>query len=592
MRVSDYIITKLYEIGVDTIFSVSGRGTLFLTDAIAKHSQIKYVGVHHEQSAAFAAFGYSQKKNDLSACLVSTGCASTNALTGVLCAWQDNLPCIFISGQNILAETTNHTGLNIRTYGQQEANIIPIVKPITKYAKMIEHPDQIEYELDKAIKIALDGRHGPVWLDIPLDIQSSRMQILNKFYKKKLIANKEIDLKVYDDVYNLLQSAKRPVVLIGTGVRSARAEKQLQELIEEYDIPLVYSHSAPDIYGSKNKLSIGSVGSMGSSRAGNFALQNSDLVLVIGNRLSSYTTGLDFCSFAREAKIIVVDVDEVEHQKKTINIDLFIKEDAKFFIDRLLRQDFKLNISNWTKKCLHWKNIFSEIEPEFRSPDLIDLYDLSKCLSDNLPSECNIVTDSGFIEVILPTNISFGKNQRLIHPASQGSMGFAIPGSIGVSYSSKAQTFVVVGDGSIMMNIQELETIKNLKLNVKILVINNDVYGIIRRRQNDLFRRRTIGTDRSNGITVPDFEKVAFSYGIEYQKISSKEHLNSGINTLVNTDGPVLCEIMCRKDQSYIETGTAKNKNGRFVRRPLEDQVPFLDRKLFVNEMVIKPINQ
>lgn len=592
MRVADYIISKLYENGVDTIFSVSGRGTLFLTDAIAKHSLINYIGVHHEQSAAFAAFGYSQSKNDLSACLVSTGCASTNALTGLLCAWQDNLPCVFISGQNILEETTHHTGLNIRTYGQQEANIIPIVKSITKYAKMIESPDQIEYEFDKAIKIALEGRHGPVWLDIPLDIQSSRISILNKVYKQKPIIGTRDDSKDFFKIYKKIQNSKRPVVLIGTGIRSSKAESVLEKFIKKYNLPLVYSHSAPDVYGSKNKLSIGSVGSMGSSRAGNFAIQNSDLVLVIGNRLSSYTTGLDFCNFAREAEIIVVDIDEIEHQKKTININLFIKQDAKAFLNNLINEDLQLDINDWTNKCLYWKNIFKEIEPEFISTDLIDLYELSNCLSSNLPSECNIITDSGFIEVILPTNIRFGKNQRLIHPASQGSMGFALPGSIGVCYSSKLPTFVVVGDGSIMMNIQELETIKNLNLNVKILVINNDIYGIIRRRQNDLFRKRTIGTDSSNGISVPDFKKVAFSYGINYQRIDSKKDLNSGIEILIRSKGPVLCEVMCRKDQSYIETGIAKDQNGKFVRRPLEDQTPFLDRKLFLKEMIIKPINQ
>ena len=592
MRVSDFVISKLYEFGIDTIFSVSGRGTLFLTDAIAKHSKIKYVGVHHEQSAAFAAFGYSQKKNDISACLVSTGCASTNAITGLLCAWQDNLPCIFISGQNILNETTHHTRLDIRTYGQQEADIIPIVKSITKYAKMIEDPNEIEFELDKAIKIALDGRQGPVWIDIPLDIQSSRISVLNKKFTMEVRSDKSIIKKNVDKVCEILEQSKRPVILIGSGVRSSKAEQDVEKFILKYNLPLVYSHSAPDIYGSKNKLSIGSIGSMGSSRAGNFTIQNSDLVLVIGNRLSSYTTGLDFCNFAREAKIIVVDIDEKEHKKETINIDLFIKDDAKSFLENINKREIKISVEKWTKKCLYWKNLFKELEPEFISPGLIDIYHLTECLSNKLPSESNIITDSGFIEVILPTNFSFGEKQNLIHPASQGSMGFAIPAAIGVSYASDAPTFIVVGDGSIMMNIQEIETIMKNNLNVKIIVLNNNIYGIIRRRQEDLFRKRTIGTDSSNGISIPDFKKVSFSFGINYQRINDKSELDLGIEELIKTDGPVLCEIMCRTDQSYIETSAAKDKNGRFVRRPLEDQAPFIDRKLFLKEMIIKPINQ
>jgi len=593
MRVSDYIVNKIYDTGADTIFSVSGRGALFLTDAVAKHGKICNVAVHHEQSAAFAAVAYAQFSGKIGACLVSTGCASTNAITGVLSAWQDNIPCIFISGQNILNETSNFTGLKIRTFGQQEADIIPIIKSITKYSAMLHKGSDIVEELDKAIYHALEGRQGPVWLDIPLDLQSANVDV--EFPLPKV----EIEKKVYsvsdNDISNLankLLNAKRPVVLIGSGIRSASAEESLRFFIESQNIPLVYSNSAPDIYGTKNKLSIGSIGSMGASRAGNFCLQNSDLVLILGNRLSAYSTGVDFCDFARDAEKIVVDIDPIEHTKNGIKIDQLLEIDVELLLTKLNRIGFSCNVTDWVDKCLHWKNKFSVVEQNFLNSDKIDLYELTETLSRALPEKCSLVTDSGFIEVIVPTNFNFGNSQRSIHPISQGAMGFALPGAIGTHFASNQPVFVVVGDGSVMMNLQELQTIIHNKIPVKIIIINNNVYGIIRRRQSELFRGRVIGVDSNNGVSCPNFEKVALAFGLKYQLIEKKESLELSLKQLVETDGPVICEIICREDQSYIEVGTVRDQNKKMVRRPLEDQTPFLDRELFLSEMIINPIKQ
>lgn len=593
MRVSDYIINKIYEIGADTIFSVSGRGALFLTDAVAKHGKICNVAVHHEQSAAFAAVAYAQFSGKIGACLVSTGCASTNAITGVLSAWQDNIPCIFISGQNILNETSNFTGLKIRTFGQQEADIIPIIKSITKYSAMLHKGSDIIEELEKAIYYALEGRQGPVWLDIPLDLQSANVDV------ELPLAKVEIQKNVYfvsdNDISNLvnkLLNAKRPVVLIGSGVRSASAEESLRLFIETQNIPLVYSNSAPDIYGTKNRLSIGSIGSMGASRAGNFCLQNSDLVLILGNRLSAYSTGVDFCDFARDAEKIVVDIDPVEHTKNGINIDLLLEIDVDLLLTKLNKIGFSCKVTDWVDKCLHWKNKFSIIEQNFLNSDKIDLYELTEALSKSLPEKSSLVTDSGFIEVIVPTNFNFGNSQRSIHPISQGAMGFALPGAIGTHFASNQPVFVVVGDGSVMMNLQELQTIVHNKIPAKIIIINNNVYGIIRRRQSELFRGRVIGVDPNNGVSCPNFEKIALAFGLKYQLIEKKESLENSLKELVKMDGPVICEIICREDQSYIEVGTVRNQNKKMVRRPLEDQTPFLDRELFLSEMIINPIKQ
>jgi acetolactate synthase-1/2/3 large subunit len=594
MRVADYIMTCLHNAGIGHVFLVTGRGALFLTDALAKHPSLEPVCVHHEQSAAYAAVAYAQQSGGIGACLVSTGCASTNAITGVLSAWQDGIPCVFISGQNTLKETSTYTGIPLRTYGQQEADIISLVKPITKFAKMITSTDQIIEAMQTAITLANSGRKGPVWLDIPLDLQSAFIDPSTDCVSKESIpALPEASTEEVFSVVKMLTEAKRPVILMGHGIRSAGAEKEFRNFAEKWQIPVTYATSAPDTYGSANSLSIGSVGSMGCSRAGNFAVQNADLLLVLGSRLTSLTTGTDFCKFAREAKVIVVDIDLVEHSKDSIRIDKLIQSDLKHFLNHLNKFSPTLAESGWARKCQHWKHRFDQIETEFQCTSQVDLYELAKCLSDLLPSNSNIVTDSGLIEVILPSNIRFSDGMRCIHPASQGAMGYALPAAIGAYYASGLPTIAVIGDGSIMMNLQELETIRHRQLPIKVLVINNNVYSIIRRRQRDLFRKRVIGTDPENGVSCPDFSKVANCFDMDYVCIDTPDTLRSCLNDILSSNFPTLCEIMGKPDQGYIEVNQARSDvNKRWVRRPIEDQAPFLDRDVFLSEMIIEPIDQ
>lgn len=584
----------IYEQGVKHLFTVTGRGALFLTDALAKHKELQGICSHHEQAAAYAAVAYAQYNDNLGACLVSTGCACTNTLTGVLSAWQDGIPAIFISGQNTLAETSRHTGHKVRTYGQQEADIIEIVDPITKYAVMITDATKIRFEVEKAIHLAKSGRKGPVWIDVPLDVQSMRIKpeeqegYVPETTNEKHLS--EIDTK---ETAELINDAKRPVILIGSGVRSASAVEELRRLVEDNQIPLVYTGSAPDTYGSDEKLSIGSIGSMGCSRAGNFALQNSDLLIVIGNRLSTITTGPDYCKFAREAKIVVVDIDPVEHSKNTVEIDKLIEADAKVFLNQLLRQPINKVDKEWVNKCLHWKTNFSRPEFDYKKTEEVNLYHLSDVLSKKMPAEAVFASDSGYIEVILPTNINFKQGQRIVHPASQGAMGYALPAAIGAYYGSgKLPVITVIGDGSIMMNIQEFETVRYNKIPLKVFVINNNAYAIIRKRQKELFRKRTIGTDDSNGLSVPDFKNVAKCFDLQYELISKSANLESKIDTVIKMDGPVLCEIIGTDAQEYVEVAVTRNKKNGLVRRPLEDQYPFLERKLFLSEMIVDPIDQ
>lgn len=594
MRVSDYVMQRLVDAGVDHVFQVTGRGSLFLSDALAKSSELTAVSLHHEQSCAFAAIGYADKRRSLGACLVSTGCASINAMTGVLSAWQDGVPCIFISGQNILRETSRYTGIPLRTYGQQEADIISLVSPITKYAHMLIDARDIGKVMDCAINYAQSDRKGPVWIDIPLDLQSAIIDpnsLSREIFSLEINNSREISDPAH--IAEELRQATRPVVLIGKGVRSSGADELLRQFIEAWHIPLTYTASAPDIYGAANKLSIGSVGAMGCSRAGNFAIQNADYVLVLGSRLNALTTGIEYSKFARSAKIVVVDIDLIEHSKVGVRIDRLVNCDVKNFLRGLLHETPKTTSAAWLEKCLHWKKLFSPVEQVFNASSEIDLYQLAHYLGRTMPANGTLVTDSGLAEVILPTNVRFDNGMDCIHPASQGAMGFALPAAIGVQSATKHSVLAVIGDGSIMMNLQELESVRYLKLPLKIIVINNNVYSIIRRRQRDLFRTRTIGTDPENGVSCPEFSKVAECFGLSYQRIERVEELESGLVALFGSPGSVLCEIIGRADQGYIEVGNTRSlHNRRFIRRPLEDQDPFLPREIFLREMVIEPIDQ
>ena len=593
IRVADYIMERLCADGAKHIFMVTGRGVLFLSDAVAAHKELNGIPLHHEQSAAYAAVAYAQYTGKPSACLVSTGCASTNAITGVLNAWQDGIPCIFISGQNKLKETTRYTGIPIRTFGQQEADIISLVQPITKYAVMITDSNQIVCEMEKALHLAQTGRKGPVWIDVPLDIQNKRIEPneLEKFVTGNG-SNFEPLKEDIEYVTKALNNAKRPAILIGSGIRFADAVQDLKVFVEKYSIPVTYSGSAPDAYGLENPLSIGSVGIMGCSRAGNFTVQNSDLLLVLGCRLSPMTTDSDCSKFARAAKVVVVDIDSVEHSKNIINIDRLIVADVKKFLEYLISEDIKDTGVEWRNKCLHWKQIFPKCEENHKTSEKVDLYYLAECLSETMPLNSVFLSDSGLIELMLPTNISFKEDQRCIHPASQGSMGFALPAVIGAHFASNRPIIAIIGDGSIMMNLQELETIHYNNVPAKIFIINNNSYAVIRKRQIDLFRSRTIGVDPSDGVSCPNFMKVADGFEIPYVKIDSSFELRKKLKSVINTDGPVLCEIIALDDQDYISSSYARNSKRRFVSRPIEDQAPFLDRNLFLSEMIIEPIDQ
>ena len=591
VRLADYVIQRIVDEGVKHIFLITGRGILYLSDAVAKNKEMTPISVHHEQAAAYAAVAYSQYNEKLGATLVSTGCASTNAVTGVLNAWQDGVPVIFISGQNKLHETVAYTGKEIRTWGSQEANVIPIVKSITKYANIITDASKIGEEMDKAIYYATHGVKGPVWLDIPVDVQNMRVEPeqLSRWDGDNTV--KEATTEEVKFVADALEESKRPVFLIGSGIRASHCIEKFKELAEKTKIPVCFSASAVDIYGISHELSMGTVGTIGGTRAGNFVVQNSDLVVSIGCRLSPMLTDSQYQKFARAAKLVVVDIDENEHSKETVRVDKLILSDAKLFIEALLKKNLGETSQEWQDKCKHWKQIFPKCEDAFKSKDKIDLYDFADRLTNHLKDDAVVLTDAGLEEVIVPSVITFKDGQRCLHPASQGCMGVALPASMGAWYSCGHDVVAVIGDGSVMMNLQEMQTISANKMGIKIIIINNKVYSVIRTRQVELFRSRTIGTSPENGVTTPDFKDVAQCFKIPYVKIDHIDELDAKLDEIMNMEGPVICEVMAVEDQVYIRNGAGFNAQRRFVMRPIEDQMPFMDRELLKREMIVEPID-
>lgn len=593
MRMVDYLMDRIYDAGARHVFFVPGTGCMFLTDALARKQELQAISVHHEQAAGMAALTYAKCNETLGTCVVTTGCGGTNALTALLHAWQDNVPCVFISGQAARNQTTRNSKVPVRQMGRQEADIISIAGPISKYATMINSPEEIGIEIDKALYYASNGRKGPVWIDVPMDIQNSIIDTdtLKHFQPEaeNLGTFEEQDKSV---VLSYLRNAQRPVLLLGNGIRLSGGIDSLNRFVEKFKIPVTYTRLAHDLVDTDHPLSIGMVGMLGSSRAGNFALANSDLVISIGCRLSIDTTGYEYEKFAREAKIVVVDIDKNEHTKNTVRIDHFVQTDAKKFLDVMLQEEtVTQDIRAWKEKCLHWKKIFPVCIDEYKQGERINMYYFADALSDVLPERAVVISDAGNAFFTIPAAIRLKRGQRSITSGGQAEMGYSLPAGIGASYASDSLVVAICGDGSVMMNLQELETMKFCDRNVKLCVMNNNGYSSIRYLQDNAFRGRLIGCDPSNGVSFPDFEKIAAAFGIRYVKISGSDNLQAKLREMIAWEGPVVCEVMCVEEQPFLSVSTAMNSKKRMVNRPLEDLYPFLDRSIFNEEMIIDPLD-
>lgn len=600
MRVADYLAEQVYREGVREVFLVSGGGMMFLSDGIACHPRLKYICNHHEQASAMAAVGYAKYTGGLGVAYVTTGCGGTNAMTGLLDAWQDSVPCLFISGQSKRKETVRNSGLALRQKGVQEADIISVVRPLTKYAEMVNDPPAIRYHLEKALHIARSGRPGPVWLDIPMDVQGAEISpaALKPFIipAKALAARRPAaaDLAYF---WSALNKAERPVIVMGQGVRISGRLREFRRFIEKLSIPVVSSRLGIDSLPSGHPLYIGRIGNKG-DRAGNFAVQNADLVISLGSRLSVSSTGHEYDKFAREARLLVVDIDPVEHSKATVKIDRFIYSDLKEFLPKIsagkgASRDRKAVFTPWARKCAEWRKLWPVCLPAYANERCgINMYYFVETLSRMLKKDSVVVSDAGSAFYVVSQGLRVNGAQRYVTSGGQADMGFSLPASIGVSAArGHGEVLGVTGDGSFQMNIQELQTLVHNRLPVKLFVWNNDGYLSIRATQNNFCDNRLIGTDSTSGVSFPSVEKIAKAYGIKYLKASTPGGLPSAIAKAMAHSGPVLCEVMCPRDQEVVPcSASARLPDGRMVSKPLEDMYPFLDRAEFHKQMIVKPV--
>ncbi len=594
MRVCDYIADFISKQGVEDVFMVSGGGLMFLTDGLACNRDLNVVCCHHEQAVAMAAVAYG-KYRGMGCAYVTTGCGGTNAVTGVLNAWQDNTPCLFVSGQCKRKETLRNTGVPIRQIGVQEADIVKIVESITKYAVMVNDPGEICYHLEKAVYLAKSGRPGPVWIDVPMDVQSAQVdeKTMRHFDASELYQEKtRATDKEIQDIVNDLKQAKRPVIIAGGGIRLAGAIDEFDIFVHKYQIPFVCSRMGTDVLPTMDPLNIGRIGNKG-TRAANFALQNADFVLVLGSRLSVSSTGQEYGYFAREAKVTVVDIDKYEHTKNTVHIEQIIIADVK---DVLLRLPISetMDFGGWAQRCLAWRENYPVCLPEYYdSKEGINMYLFVEELSNVLKEDSVVIGDAGSAVYVPAQGIkTTSRAQRYITSGGQAEMGFSLPAAIGVSIARKSkEVLAITGDGSLQMNIQELQTLKHYKLPVKLFVWNNDGYLSIRATQNKFFDGRFIGTDSTSGVSFPDLEKISAAYGLRYVRISDIATIHEQLSEVTSYTEPVICEVMCIRDQPVIPSVSSKqNAQGQMVSMPIEDMAPFLEREEFLSNMIVKPI--
>ncbi len=594
MRVTDYIFKYLADYGVKHVFLVTGGGAMHLNDALKNENRIKYFCTYHEQGAAIAAEGYARAKGSLAVVNVSSGPAVTNALTGVIGQWLDSVPVLYLSGQ-VKYETTigsDPNNLSLRQLGDQEINVIEMVKGVTKYAKMITEPQSIKQELDKAVNLATTGRPGPVWLDIPLNVQGALIDEKSLSSEKINNSSPTIEDDTVSSVINEIKKAKRPIFVAGHGIRIAKAEKEFIKLVDSLKIPVLSTFNGMDLISSKSDNFIGRIGTLG-SRAGNFALQNADLIVFFGTRNNIRQISYNWSSFGKNAKKIIVDIDYAELNKKTIKGDIIIQSDAKDFINKLsakVPKSFNID-KKWKEWCLLRKNKYPIVlrEHKVSNKNSVNPYFFVEELTTMMSENAIIVAGNGSACVVLFQAGIVKSGQRFIYNSGCASMGYALPASIGASLAVNRDVICITGDGSIQMNIQELQSIKHHKLPIKIFILNNQGYSSMKLTQTTFFNKNFIGCNESSGISFPDNSKLADLYGLKYFKIDSTSKMTDVIKKILSYSGGVLCEVMLTKDYVIAPKLTSERRpDGSMVTKPLEDLYPFLDRDEFLSNMIVK----
>ncbi len=589
IKVSDYIANFLSENGVTDVFTVTGGGAMHLNDALGHHPKLKCTYNHHEQACAIAAEGYTRYSGKLAAVCVTSGPGGTNAFTGVLGGWLDSIPMFILSGQVKRETTVSSTNLPLRQLGDQEFNIVECVKTMTKYAKMIMEPNEIAYHLEKAMYIAMNGRGGPVWLDIPLDVQGAVVETdeLLHFCKNEMILQEVPKIKE-DVVYEIIEKikmSKRPIIIAGTGIRLGQAYEEFLRLIENLNIPVVTAWNAHDVLWNEHRLFCGKPSTVG-TRGGNFVVENSDLIISLGCRLNIRQISYNYKNFAQNAYKIIVDIDKAELQKPTLKPDMPIHADVKDVIEKLLESKFE-NKNGEHKKWLEWCKSVNEKYPAclpryYEKNNPMNPYTFIDTLFKVLPENEPVICGNGSACVITFQAANVKKGQRLFTNSGCASMGYGFPAAIGVAVNLDGKRVVCIdGDGSFQMNLQELQTVVHNNLNLKIIILNNNGYHSIRQTQKNIFSPHPlIGVSKENGISFPECEKLAECYGLKYVKIDDILSADEKIREFLNFDGPAICEAVVDPTQNFEPKLSSKvMPDGKIMSPQLDDMFPFLSRE-------------
>ena len=623
MKLSDYLAEFLASKNIKDVFMVTGGGAMHLNNSLGKHPKLHTTYLHHEQSCAMAAESYARLSLKLAVVNVTTGPGGLNSLNGVFGAYTDSIPMLIISGQVKTETMVRYSGLQLRQLGDQEWDIVSTVKTMTKYAEVVNDKNKIKFYLEKALYLANSGRPGPVWLDIPLDIQGADIdpEELIGFDALPPLCPEDVSSSVlslprgerrnqfYDMILKKLSEAQRPVILIGTGVRISGQAENFLTLCKYLKIPVVTAFNAHDLIPDDHELYAGRPGTVG-DRAGNFAVQNSDCLLVLGCRLNIRQIGYFFESFARAAYKIMVDIDSAELDKKNLNIDLKINLDLKILIpelinlvsplvgetglktERLQDRERALNKSDWLAWCKARVKKYQTVLPEyFEISSPIHPYVFMRKLSESLPEESITVTGNATACVVAFQTYLIKSKTRLFSNSGSASMGYDLPAAIGAYVSSGQKVICLAGDGSIMMNLQELAQVRFKKMNIKIFLINNGGYLSIRQTQKGYFGLPYLGCGEDSELGFPDFKKLADAFNLNYTKLENLKDLENleDLECFKNSE-PVLFEVMCQAVPFSPKAASRKLASGKMVSKPLEDLAPFLPFEELMDNLLIPPI--
>lgn len=606
LRLADYVADFLVDHGVTDAFSVVGGGAMHLNDALGHKEGLHVTYNHHEQACAIAAEAYARLDNKIAAVCVTTGPGGTNALTGVVGGWLDSIPMFIISGQ-VRYDTTaryalQYTGAPLRAMGDQEYDITKAVQYMTKYAVMIEDPKTIRYALEKAWHLSTTGRPGPVWIDIPVNYQGMYIETdeLERYDPVEDDAKlpPAVSEDVVKEVIEKIKNAKRPVFHAGYGIRLSGAYKEFRELAEKLNIPIVTYWNAVDLVEDEYPLYTGRAGNMG-DRPGNWAIQNADLILAVGTRISIRQVGYNWKTWAREAEVIMVDIDQAELKKPTLHVEMPIWADAKDFLAKMnrLTSEKVFTDESWLKICEGWKKNYPVVQPRQweENGSTANVYAFIDYLSSKLPENSLTAVSNGACCVVGNQTYHIQKGSRMANNSAVASMGYGLPAAIGTCIGGKRKdTICLEGDGSIMMNLQELQTVLTNKLPIKLFLINNNGYHSIRITQTNLFNKNFVGIGEELGdLSFPEFKKIADAFGYKYLSASSNVEMKKVVDEALKTEGPVFVEIFTDTKQVWEpKSATKRLEDGTLVSPPLEDLAPFLPKEELEKIMIVPMVKE